>query len=125
VEHRFRIILASKGINTLNAKTSKLMPMEMTAMKMMGTMMTRGMADLKKAKRTSLLKMEGNTVVTQTTIRVTQRRFRMVLPQAEQKRTGKRKRMMRKMAMIKMMTRTVTTMTTTTTMAGKRTRRKV
>lgn len=122
MEHSFWI-LASKGINTLNAKTSKLTPMEMTAMKMMGTMMTRGMADLKKGKRTSLLKMEGNMVATPTTIRVTQRRFQMVLPQAEQKRTGKRKRMMRKMAMIKMMTRTVMMMTTTT-MAGKRTRRK-
>lgn len=108
----------------LNAKTSKLMPTETMAMRMMGTMMKRGMVDLKKVKRTSRLKMEGNTVATPTTIRATQRRVRMVGRQAGRKRTVKRKRTTKKTARIKMMTRTVMMMTTTTTMAVKRMRRK-
>jgi hypothetical protein len=120
VEHSFRI-LSSKEINMLNAKTSKLM---LTVMRMMGTTMKRGMVDLKKAKRTSRLKMEGNTVATPTTIRATQRRVRTVGRQAERKRTAKRKRTMKKTARIKMMMRMVMMMTTTTMMAGKRRRRK-
>jgi hypothetical protein len=120
VEHSFRI-LSSKEINMLNAKTSKLM---LTVMRMMGTTMKRGMVDLKKAKRTSRLKMEGNTVATPTTIRATQRRVQTVGRQAERKRTVKRKRTMKKTARIKMMMRMVMMMTTTTMMVGKRRRRK-
>lgn len=120
VEHSFRI-LSSKEINVLNAKTSKLMP---TEMRMMGTTMKRGMVDLKKAKRTSRLKMEGSTVATPTTIRATQRRVRKVGRQAERKRMVKRKRMTKKTVTIKMMTRMVMMMTTMTTMVGKRRRRR-